>query len=83
MTINSEELPVLKSYRAPLTQIFNSLLDNAIRYSRGNVTPHIEISVKEKVLYWEFSVKDNGIGIEEEFFDKIFVIFQQLHNRKK
>lgn len=83
VTITSEELPVLRSFRAPVTQIFNSLLDNAIKYSKENEPPRIEVSVKEKAMYWEFAIKDNGIGIEEEFFDKIFVIFQRLHNRNE
>ncbi len=80
-SIISEELPVLKNYRAALTQIFHCLLDNAIKYAQKNVAPLIEIKVEENEKNWQFAVKDNGIGIDSQFFDKIFVIFQRLHNR--
>ena len=43
----------------------------------------IEINAVENKKEWEFSIKDNGIGIEPQFYDKIFVIFQRLHNREK
>ena len=83
VTIISDQLPSLKVYKAPVTQIFNCLIDNAIRYSKENVPSQIEIYAREKKSHWEFAIKDNGIGIEEVFYDKIFVIFQRLHNRKE
>lgn len=81
--ITFDALPVLQSYRAPLTQIFHSLLDNALKYVKENVVPHVEIHAQEKENFWEFAVKDNGIGINKMFYDKIFIIFQRLHNRKE
>lgn len=72
-------LPDLPTYKAPLTQVFHNLLDNAIKYSRAGVSPKIVISAEEKTSCWEFKVQDNGIGIEADYFDKIFVIFQRLH----
>lgn len=78
-----DNLPTLLTYRAPITQVFHCLLDNALKYVKENVSPRIEILAKEKETAWEFSVKDNGIGIDEQFFDKIFVIFQRLHNRNQ
>ena len=83
VTIISDELPSLKVYRAPVTQAFNSLLNNAIKYAKENVPPRIEINVKDKITHWEFAITDNGIGIDNSFYDKIFVIFQRLHNRKE
>lgn len=83
VTIISSQLPSLKAYKAPITQIFNCLLDNAIKYAKENVPPRIEINVIEKTNYLEFSLIDNGIGIEKEFYEKIFVIFQRLHNREE
>jgi PAS domain S-box-containing protein len=82
-TIIADDLPVLKSYKALITQILHCLIDNAIKYSKENVPPIIEINVTEKVKEWEFQIKDNGLGIEEKFFDKIFIIFQRLHNREQ
>jgi PAS domain S-box-containing protein len=80
-TIIFENLPTLETYKAPITQIFHCLLDNALKYAKEEVPVRIEIICTEKETEWEFTVKDNGIGIEEAFFDKIFVIFQRLHNR--
>ncbi|WP_162342963.1 PAS domain S-box protein [Cyclobacterium salsum] len=82
-SFNSDDLPVLKTYKAPLAQIFHSLLDNSLKYAKDNVPSQIEIQVNENEKEWEFAIKDNGIGIEEKFFDKIFVIFQRLHNREQ
>lgn len=74
------QLPVLFTYKAAVTQVFHCLIDNALKYSVGEHAPVITINTTDKDLEWEFSVKDNGIGIEAEFFNKIFVIFQRLHN---
>ena len=82
-TIISSELPSIKSYSAVVTQIFHGLLDNAIKYARDGVAPIVEIEAKEKEKEWEFSITDNGIGIDSQFFQKIFIIFQRLHNRNK
>jgi PAS domain S-box-containing protein len=79
--INYDQLPVLKTHRAPITQLFHSLLDNALKYTKEHVTPLIEIKVVDKEYYLEFSIKDNGIGIDEQFYEKVFIIFQRLHNR--
>ncbi|WP_162417191.1 PAS domain S-box protein [Cyclobacterium roseum] len=82
-SFKSYDLPSVRTYKAPLAQIFHSLLDNALKYSKDNVPPQIEIQVSENEKEWEFAIKDNGIGIEEKFFEKIFVIFQRLHNREQ
>jgi len=78
-----EDLPVLKCARTPLVQIFQNLISNAIRYARTGVAPRVEISAEERSSVWQFAVSDNGIGIEEEYFDKIFVIFQRLHQQEE
>lgn len=80
--VHYNELPVIETYKAPVTQIFNCLLSNALKYTRENVHPIIDICVKEKGEFLEFTVKDNGIGIDPIFYEKIFIIFQRLHNRK-
>jgi PAS domain S-box-containing protein len=76
-------LPVLKTYKALITQIFHCILDNALKYTRDNISPEIQIEFSENKEDWKFSIADNGIGIDPKFFSKIFVIFQRLHNREK
>lgn len=75
-------LPVIETYKAPATQIIHSLLDNALKYGKEHVPPVIQIHAKENGDVFEFAIKDNGIGIDKEFYEKIFVIFQRLHHRK-
>ncbi len=82
-TINSNILPKLNSIKAAIIQIIHCLLDNALKYSREDTPPILEISAVENETAWEFSIKDNGIGIDPKFFNKIFVIFQRLHNREE
>lgn len=77
--ITWNNLPVIKTFKAPLLQILNNLINNAIKYRKPNVDPQITVSVTEQADYWEFKVADNGIGIDSEFYEKIFVIFQRLH----
>lgn len=78
-----EDLPVIHSYATPLFQIFQNLIGNGIKYSKADVPPKITIRGKELQDSWEFSVEDNGIGIDPEYFNKVFVLFQRLHNQNK
>jgi light-regulated signal transduction histidine kinase (bacteriophytochrome) len=80
-TILYHQLPVIKSGKVPIRQVFQNLIGNALKYSNEGIPVKIEIKVKELNDYWEFAISDNGIGISKEYFDKIFVIFQRLHNR--
>ena len=80
-SINSKDLPTLKTYRAAITQILHCILDNALKYSKSDTAPKVEINTLENQKEWEFSIKDNGIGIDPQFYDKIFIIFQRLHNK--
>lgn len=64
-------------------QLLQNLILNAIKFSRKNVQPVIEIAGEEKLKYWQFYVKDNGIGIDDEFKEKIFLLFQRLHSQEK
>ncbi|MDX5477418.1 MAG: histidine kinase, partial [Cyclobacteriaceae bacterium] len=79
--IHYDNLPSLNTYKAAVVQIFHCLLDNALKYSKDDETPEIVISAKESKSDWLFSIQDNGIGIDEKFHQKIFVIFQRLHSR--
>jgi light-regulated signal transduction histidine kinase (bacteriophytochrome) len=75
------ELPILYAYRSSIMQVFQNLVGNSIKYVHKGVIPHIKIAAEEIPGYWQFSVADNGIGIEPEYFGKIFIIFQRLHNQ--
>ncbi|MEJ7769331.1 MAG: ATP-binding protein, partial [Chitinophagaceae bacterium] len=74
-------LPVLQSYRTPLHQLFKNLVCNALIYHKPGVAPHIIVSCESNTDQWLFEVKDNGIGIDPEYFEKIFIMFQRLHNK--
>lgn len=75
-----EELPVLKAVPAQMTQLFQNLISNAIKYRREE-TPRITIHANQDETHWYFSIEDNGIGIDERFYAKIFIVFQRLHTR--
>ena len=72
-------LPVLHTFKTPVRQVFQNLISNSLKYQKYGERPEISISCVETSRFWQFSVKDNGIGICEEHFDKIFTIFQRLH----
>ncbi|MBA4746882.1 MAG: PAS domain S-box protein [Muricauda sp.] len=82
VTINTEGLPQVTCYGAPLVQTIHCLMDNAIKYSREGVPPEVKISVMDRECHWEVRVQDNGIGIDSKYFEKVFVIFQRLHGRE-
>ncbi len=82
-TIVYERLPTIEAYKLELKQLFQNLLTNALKFSKEDVAPIIEISVEEQPQRWKFSVKDNGIGIPEEHRKKIFGIFAKLHRSSK
>jgi signal transduction histidine kinase len=73
----------LITWKSPLTQILINLLDNSIKYSRKGVDPIIKIDIKEQPHVWLIQFEDNGIGIDEKYFKKIFIIFQRLHTREE
>lgn len=73
-------MPVLVTDRSQISQVFSNLISNAVKYN--NKTPgRIGISAKDLGRFYEFSIRDNGIGIQAEYFEKIFTIFQTLQER--
>ncbi len=78
--ITNDELPVIKADESQMVQLLQNLLGNAIKFCDG--LPKIHISAKEDKDCFVFSVRDNGIGIEAEYFDRIFQIFQRLQPRE-
>jgi PAS domain S-box-containing protein len=81
--VSHDALPDITMDELQLTQIFQNLIGNAIKY-RGAELPHVHIScVTSDAAEWVFSVRDNGLGIESQYFEKIFVLFQRLHGREE
>jgi PAS domain S-box-containing protein len=83
--INIKKLPVVKGYRRQLQQLFQNLISNALKYSKRDVPPHIVISASKvrenEKAYHLIAVKDNGIGFDPEYADKIFQMFTRLHGK--
>jgi PAS domain S-box-containing protein len=80
--ITHDPLPPLIADDSQIVQLFQNLLGNAIKF-HGKEPPRIHVSAKQEGNEWVFSVRDNGIGIAPEYFDRIFVIFQRLHGREE
>jgi len=75
-------LPVITANKTLITHLFLNLVNNALKYHNGEQS-EIEIGTIEESTRYIFYVKDNGIGIDPKFFEKIFVIFQRLHTKKE
>lgn len=80
--ITADNLPKISVDPTQLAQLFQNLISNAIKF-RGRQTPEIHIAADRQDGQWKFAVKDNGIGIEPQYMDRIFLIFQRLHSRVK
>ncbi len=78
--VQIKDLPVIVTERLKLEQVFTNLVSNAVKCTPGN-HPQLTISAKEFASHHEFSVKDNGIGIDQEYHEKVFEIFQTLRER--
>src|SRR5579884_952901 len=76
--ITHDPLPNVIADAMKLTQVFQNLVGNSIKF-RGEDVPRIHVSARRAGKEWEFSVRDNGIGLDTQYADKIFVIFQRLH----
>ncbi len=81
--ITHDPLPTLVGDRTQLTQLFQNLFSNAIKFRRPGQAPRIHVSAARCDGAWKLSVRDNGIGIEPQFFERIFIIFQRLHGREE
>ncbi|MBU1887877.1 MAG: HAMP domain-containing protein [Candidatus Omnitrophica bacterium] len=75
----AENFPKVMCDRIRISEVFSNLVSNAIKYSKKDVRPVIELGYCDKGGLYEFYVKDNGIGIEKQYHDRVFQIFQRLH----
>ena len=81
-SITYDPLPKVQGDGVQLEQLFQNLISNAIKF-RGEDRPRVHIGVQREEEQWVFAVKDNGIGIEPQFADRIFEIFQRLHTQQE
>ncbi len=75
-----DPLPWVRGDELRLTQVLQNLIGNALKF-RGGDPPHISISAQREGNHWRLSVQDNGIGIDPQYFERIFVVFQRLHTQ--
>lgn len=80
--ITSDPLPTLMADEGQLVQLLQNLIGNAMKFCRNDL-PRVHISAVQQDQEWLFSVRDNGIGIGQEYLDRIFIIFQRLHTRRE
>ena len=76
--VTNDLMPVVTADPGQLSQVLQNLIGNGIKFRNG-ARPHVHVRAVETPEHWEFSVSDNGIGIEKQYFERIFVIFQRLH----
>lgn len=81
-SITHDPLPELPADVTQLTQLLQNLIGNAIKF-RGSEPPRVHVSARREEECWHFSVADNGIGIEPQYFERVFVVFQRLHTRRE
>ncbi len=80
--ITFTSLPKVRGERTFLVQLFQNLINNGLKFHKPGIPPVLSISARDKNGSWEFTIKDNGIGIDQQYFERIFVIFQRLHSQQ-
>jgi two-component system, chemotaxis family, sensor kinase Cph1 len=81
--VTHDSLPTIRTEGTQLTQVFQNLVGNAIKY-RSTEVPRVHVSaLKNGDNEWIFSVRDNGLGIDPQYFERIFILFQRLHGRNE
>lgn len=81
IVVDRGSLPTIHGDPTLLSMVWQNLIGNAVKFRRPDIAPRIVIECEPRHDQWLFTVSDNGIGIDEEFVDKVFVIFQRLHVR--
>ena len=77
------EMPTVNAYALEMGQLFQNLITNAIKFQKQGICPQIQITADRVNEMWQFAVRDNGIGIEPIYFQRIFDIFQRLHSNEE
>lgn len=81
--VTTDELPTVPADASQLTLLFQNLVSNAVKFHGAEVPPRAHVSARDAGAEWVFSVRDNGIGIDRQYAERIFVIFQRLHTREE
>jgi light-regulated signal transduction histidine kinase (bacteriophytochrome) len=81
--VTHDALPKVLADRIQLERLLQNLIGNAIKYRDKGTVPAVHVSAERKDDEWVFSIRDNGIGIDPKYFDRIFGIFQRLHTREQ
>jgi light-regulated signal transduction histidine kinase (bacteriophytochrome) len=81
-SVTREALPTVSADAGQLEHVFLNLIGNALKF-RGAEPPQVHVAAQANDGHWTFSVRDNGIGIDPQSFDRIFVMFQRLHDRSE
>ena len=79
--ITHDSLPIIRGNKTQVYQLFQNIINNAFKYQKPNTIASVHIGVEDKPQFWQFAIKDNGIGIEKRHQKKIFDIFQRLHGQ--
>ncbi len=80
--VTRDALPTVSGDATQLTQLFQNLVGNALKF-RGQRPPRIHIGAAREAGEWKFAVADNGIGMEPQYFERVFLVFQRLHTRRE
>jgi signal transduction histidine kinase len=80
-TVSYRDLPTVLGHEQLLVALFGNLISNSVKFRRPDVTPHVHLSAVRDGDQWRLICRDNGIGIDAAYADKVFVIFQRLHSR--
>lgn len=81
--LSHDALPPVWADRGQVSQILQNLIGNGLKFRREGVTPQVHVSAQPHGEMWQISVKDNGIGIDPDYFERIFIIFQRLHTKEQ
>ena len=83
VAVTRGDLPVVRADAQQLDQLLQNLIGNGLKYRREGAAPAVDVSARQDGKLWRFAVSDNGIGIEPQYYERIFVIFQRLHGRER
>jgi PAS domain S-box-containing protein len=81
--VTHDALPEVSADDTQLTQLFQNLIGNAIKFRKKDEPIRVHVGVQDAGAEWRFSVSDNGIGIEPQYYERIFMVFQRLHTREE
>ncbi|HVS40021.1 MAG TPA: ATP-binding protein [Gemmataceae bacterium] len=81
--VTADPLPTVPAEESQLVQVFQNLIGNAVKFRKDGEPPRVHVGARRQNSEWLFWVRDNGIGIEPQYAERIFMVFQRLHNRKE